>query len=215
MRSHPYPRLAKFRASCAFAFASRIASLSLVLSHVCVSSRSYVHHYSLHLPHLHSILHCQNGSFRFLSHPHLHRRFVFRDQRQTSVVSVTLRAPRYAHWVTSGLRRKGETSSASRPRPWRGFGSSRSDWWKSLLPTSNHDSGWRCAFSPPPPPPPLELVLEDGRRDSPQSTPVSGISREWRLSYRACHTSSGRQLTCSRVSRYNEFGDVEVVSEKI
>ena len=27
-------------------------ALASVLSHVCVSSRSYVHHYSLHLPHL-------------------------------------------------------------------------------------------------------------------------------------------------------------------
>ena len=63
------------------------------------------------------------------------------SQPETSfVVSMTLRALRHAHWITTGLRRKVETSSASRPRLQHGVGSSRSDWWKFCLPTSNPDS---------------------------------------------------------------------------
>ena len=157
-----------------------VSALALVLSHVCVSSKNYVHHYSFHLPHLHSILYRQNGSFRFLSRPSssLPIRISRPETDFRCFQNRMLQALRYAHWVTSGLRRKEETSSASRPRPSRGFGSSRSDWWKSLLPTSNHDSRRRRAFSPPPPPPPSELDLEDGRRDSPRSTPISGISRK-------------------------------------
>ena len=74
---------------------------------------------------------------------------------------MTSRALRRAHWITTGLRRKVESSSASRPRLQHGVGSSLSDWWKFCPPTSNPDSRrWR-AFSPPPPPP-SELDLDYG-----------------------------------------------------
>ena len=95
--------------------------------------------------------------FDFSLAPLLHRRFTLTNQRRVFVVSMTLQALRHAHWITSGLRRKGETSSVSRPRPWHSVGSSRSDWWKSSFPTSNHDSRRRRAFSPPPPPSKLDL----------------------------------------------------------
>ena len=50
MRLHPYPRLAKSRASCAFAFASRIASLSLIVTHLPYPPQCRTHSlFPLHL----------------------------------------------------------------------------------------------------------------------------------------------------------------------
>ena len=54
--------------------------------------------------------------FDFSLAPLLHRRFVLRNQRRVSIVPMTLRALQHAHWITTGLRRKVESSSASRPR---------------------------------------------------------------------------------------------------
>ena len=98
--------------------------------------------------------------FDFSLAPLLHRRFILTNQRRVFVVSMTIRALRHAHWITSDLRRRGETSSASQPRLQHGVSSLRSNWWKSSFPTSNHDSRRRRAFSPPPPP--SELDLDEG-----------------------------------------------------